>query len=98
MAGLRCSYDIRLLLHEITAALTTRPAVPDPAENLFVETVLNATCAWRLRNYAEVRHPLSGPLRLTSDQLSEAINYIQENLEGIGPSLAAHSALRRCSL
>jgi hypothetical protein len=57
------------LLHEITAALTTLSAVPDPAENLFVETVLNAACAQLLRNYAQVRHPLSGPARLTDDQL-----------------------------
>ncbi|PWT82328.1 MAG: hypothetical protein C5B58_08450 [Acidobacteria bacterium] len=83
------------LLHEITAALTTLPAVPDPAENLFVETVLNAACAWLLRNYVEVRHPLSGPPRLTNDQLSEAINYIQQNL---GESLELGSVARAAGL
>jgi hypothetical protein len=40
-----------------------------PSENLFVETVLNAACAQLLRSYTEVRHLLSGPPRLTNDQL-----------------------------
>jgi AraC family transcriptional regulator len=69
------------LLHEITAALTSLPAVPDPAENLFIETVLSAACAQLLRKYATVRHPLSGPPRLTNDQLRGAIEYIHENLK-----------------
>jgi AraC family transcriptional regulator len=42
--------------------------------------VLNAACARLLRNYTEVRHPLSGPPRLTNDQLRGAIEYIHENL------------------
>jgi AraC family transcriptional regulator len=68
------------LLHEMTAALTKLPVVADATENLFIETVLNAACAQLLRNYAEVRYPLSGPLRLTNDQLRRAIEYIHENL------------------
>jgi len=68
------------LLHEIASALTRVPAVPDPAENLFIEAMLNAACAQVLRTYAEVRYPLSGPPRLTNDQLGRAIEFIHEHL------------------
>ncbi|MBV9877941.1 MAG: helix-turn-helix transcriptional regulator [Verrucomicrobia bacterium] len=83
------------LLHEITAALTALPAIPDPADKLFIETVLNAACAQLLRKYAKIRHPLSGPPRLTNDQLSEAINYIHQNL---GESLDLSSVARAAGL
>ena len=42
--------------------------------------MLNAACARVLRNYAEVRYPLSGPPRLTNDQLRRALEYIHANL------------------
>jgi AraC family transcriptional regulator len=67
-------------LHEITAALTSAPRIKDPAANLFIESLLNAACARILRNYAEVRYPLSGPPRLTDDQLRAAIDYIQDHI------------------
>jgi AraC family transcriptional regulator len=67
-------------LHEITAALTSAPRIKDPAANLFVETLLNAACARILRNYAKVRYPLSGPPRLTDDQLRTAIDYIHDHI------------------
>jgi AraC family transcriptional regulator len=67
-------------LHEITAALTCAPRIKDPAANLFIETLLNAACAQILRNYAEVRYPLSGPPRLTDDQLRAAIDYIHDHI------------------
>jgi AraC family transcriptional regulator len=68
------------LLHEIAAALTPLPPVSDPAEPLFIETMLNAVCARVLRSYATVQCRLSGPPRLTDGQLRRAIEYIQENL------------------
>ena len=67
-------------LHEITAALTSAPRIKDPAANLFTETLLNAACARILSNYAEVRYPLSGPPRLTDDQLRAAIDYILSSM------------------
>ena len=76
-----CSSDLPdPLLHEITAALTSAPRIEDPAANLFTETLLNAACARILRNYAEVRYPLSGPPRLTDDQLRAAIDYIHDHI------------------
>ena len=67
-------------LHEVTAALAAAPQIEDPAANLFVESLLNAAGARILRNYAEVRYPLSGPPRLTNDQLRAAIEYIHDNI------------------
>jgi AraC family transcriptional regulator len=67
-------------LHEVTAALTSAPRIKDPAVNLFTESLLNAACARILRNYAEVRYPLSGPPRLTDDQLRTAIDYIHDHI------------------
>jgi AraC family transcriptional regulator len=83
------------LLHEITAALTILSAIPDPAEHLFIEAMLNAACARVLRNYAEVRYPLSGPPRLTNDQLRRALEYIHANL---GESLDLGSISRAAGL
>src|SRR5260221_2810501 len=54
-------------LHDVAAALTSAPQIEDPAANLFIETLVNAACARILRNYAEVRCPLSGPSRLSDD-------------------------------
>ena len=68
------------MLHEITAALTRAPRIKDPAANLFTETLFNAACARILLNYAEVRYPLSGPPRLTDDQLRVAIDYINDHI------------------
>ena len=67
-------------LHEITAALTSATRSKDPATNLFIETLFNAACARILRNYADVRYPLSGPPRLTDDQLRSAIDYIHDHI------------------
>lgn len=67
-------------LHEVAAALTSAPRINDPAANLFTETLINAACARILRNYAEVRYPLSGPPRLTDDQLRAAIDYIHDHI------------------
>ena len=72
------------LLHQITAALTSVPRIKDPATNLLIETLVNAAGAHILRNYAEVRYPLSGPPRLTNDQLTAAIDFIHDH---IGESL-----------
>src|SRR5258708_1957067 len=72
------------LLHEIAAALTSAPQIKDPAANLFTETLVNAACARILRNYAEVRYPLSGSPRLTDDRLRAVIDYIHDH---IGESL-----------
>jgi AraC family transcriptional regulator len=68
------------LLHEIAAALTSAAHGKDPAANLFIETLINAACAQILRNYAKVKYPLSGPLRLTDDQLRTAIDYIHDHI------------------
>jgi len=83
------------LLHEITAALRSAPRIKDPAANLFIETLVNAACAQILRNYAEVRYPLSGSPRLTDDQLRAAIDYIHDH---IGESLELRSISRAAGL
>ena len=83
------------LLHQITAALTSAPRIKDPAANLFIETLVNAACARILCNYAEVRYPLSGPRRLTDDQLRVAFDYIHDH---IGESLELRSISRAASL
>ncbi len=67
-------------LHEIIAALISAPRIKDPAANLFVEALFNAACARILRNYAKIRYPLSGPPRLTDDQLRVAIDFINDHL------------------
>jgi AraC family transcriptional regulator len=81
------------LLHQIAAALTAAPRIKDPAANLLIETLANAAAAQILRNYAEVRYPLSGPPRLTNDQLTAAIDFIHdhmgESLEPVSISRAA---------
>jgi AraC family transcriptional regulator len=82
-------------LHEITAALTSAPRINDPAANLFIETLVNAACARILRSYAEVRYPLSGPPRLTDDQLRAAIDFIHNH---IGESLELGSISRAAGL
>jgi AraC family transcriptional regulator len=79
------------LLHEIAAALTSAPKIKDPAANLFTETLVNAACARILRNYAKVRHPLSGSPRLTDDRLRAVIDYIHDH---IGESLELGSISR----
>jgi AraC family transcriptional regulator len=71
-------------LHEIVHALMCAPRINDPAGNLFIESLLNAACARTLHTYAEVRYRLSGPPRLTDDQLRRAIDYIQDHIgEGL---------------
>jgi AraC family transcriptional regulator len=67
-------------LHDVAAALTSAPQIKDPAANLFIETLFNAACARILRTYAEVRYPLSGPPRLTDDQMRAAIDYIHDQI------------------
>jgi len=66
-------------LHEIVSALAS-PQIKDPAGNLFVESLLNAACARVLHSYASVRYRLSGPPRLTDDQLRRALDYIQDHI------------------
>jgi AraC family transcriptional regulator len=83
------------LLHEITAALTSAPQIKDPAANLFTEALVNAACARILRNYAEVRYPLSGSPRLTDDRLRAVIDYIHDH---IGESLELGSISRAAGL
>ena len=68
-------------LHEITAILTAVPLIEEPAANLFVESLFNAACARILHNYAGARYPLSGPARLTNDQLRAAIGYIHDHIQ-----------------
>ena len=68
-------------LHEITAALMSAPRIKDPAANLFTETLLNAACARILHSYAKVRYALSGPPRLTDDQLRTAMDYIHDHIQ-----------------
>jgi AraC family transcriptional regulator len=82
-------------LHEIAATLASAPRIEDPAANLFTEALLNTACARILRNYAEVRYPLSGPPRLTDDQLRAAIDYIHDH---IGESLELRSISRAAGL
>ena len=83
------------LLYEITAALTSAPQINDPAANLFTETLVNAACARILRNYAQVRYPLSGSPRLTDDRLRAVIDYIHDH---IGESLELGSISRAAGL
>jgi AraC family transcriptional regulator len=68
-------------LHAITATLMSASRTKDPAANLFTETLFHAACARILRNYAEVRYPLSGPPRLTDDQLRAAIDFIHDHIQ-----------------
>jgi AraC family transcriptional regulator len=82
-------------LHEVAAALTSAPRIKDPAANLFIEALVNAACARILRNYAQVRYLLSGPPRLTDDQLRVAIDYIHDH---IGESLELRSISRAAGL
>ena len=42
----------------------------------------NAACARILHNYAAARYTLSGPPRLTDDQLRTAIDYIHDHIGG----------------
>jgi AraC family transcriptional regulator len=70
-----------IFLHEITAALTSAARSKDPAANLFIEALLNTASARILHSYAQVRYPLSGPPRLTDDQLRTAIDYIQDHIQ-----------------
>jgi AraC family transcriptional regulator len=82
-------------LHEIAGALTSPSRVKDPAESLFIESLLNAACARILHTYAEVRYRLSGPPRLTDDQLRRAIDYIHDH---IGEALDLGSISRAAGL
>ena len=82
-------------LHEIAAALTSAPRIKDPAANLFIEALVNAACARILRNYAQVRYPLSGSPRLTDDRLRAVIDYIHDH---IGESLELGSISRAAGL
>ena len=66
-------------LHEIASALAS-PRIKDPAGNLFIESLLNTACARILHTYASVRYRLSGPPRLTDDQLRRAIDYIHDHV------------------
>jgi AraC family transcriptional regulator len=71
-------------LHEIASALASARRIKDPAGNLFIESLLNAACARILHTYATVRYRLSGPPRLTDDQLRRAIDYIHAHVgEGL---------------
>jgi AraC family transcriptional regulator len=67
----------------------------DPATNLFSEAFVNAACARILRKYAKVRHPFSGPRRLTDGQLRAAIDYIHDNIR---EPLDLHSISRAAGL
>jgi AraC family transcriptional regulator len=67
-------------LHEIASALASAPRIKDPAGNLFIESLFNAACARILQTYAKVRYRLSGPARLTDDQLRRAIDYIRDHI------------------
>jgi len=82
-------------LHEIASALASAPRIKDPAGNLFIESLLNAACARILHTYAEVRYRLSGPPRLTDDQLRRAIDYIHDH---IGEALDLGSISRAAGL
>jgi AraC family transcriptional regulator len=82
-------------LHEIADALTSAPRINDPAANLFIESLLNAACARILHTYAQVRYWLSGPPRLTDDQLRKAIDYIHDH---IGEALDLSSISRAAGL
>jgi AraC family transcriptional regulator len=78
------------LLHQIADALMSAPRINDPAANLFIESLLNAGCARILRTYAQLRYRLSGPPRLTDDQLRRAIDYIHDHI-GAGLDLSSIS-------
>ena len=82
-------------LHEIASALASAPRIKDPAGKLFIESLLNAACARILHTYAGVRHRLSGPPRLTDDQLRRAIDYIHDH---IGEALDLYSISRAAGL
>jgi AraC family transcriptional regulator len=82
-------------LHKIADALTSAPRINDPAANLFIESLLNAACARILHTYAQVRYRLSGPPRLTDDQLRKAIDYIHDH---IGEALDLSSISRAAGL
>ena len=82
-------------LHEIASAVASAPRIKEPAANLFVESLLNAACARILHTYAEVRYRLSGPPRLTDDQLRRAIDYIHDH---IGEALDLGSISRAAGL
>jgi AraC family transcriptional regulator len=84
-----------LFLHEIADALTSAPRINDPAANLFIESLLHAACARILQTYAQVRYRLSGPPRLTDDQLRKAIDYIHDH---IGEALDLSSISRAAGL
>jgi len=71
-------------LHEIASALASAPRIKDPAGNLFIESLLNSACARILHTYAAARYRLSGPPRVTDDQLRRAIDYIHDHIgEGL---------------
>jgi AraC family transcriptional regulator len=82
-------------LHEIASAVASASRIEDPAGNLFIESLLNAACARILHRYAEVRYRLSGPPRLTDDQLRRAIDYIHDH---IGEALDLYSISRAAGL
>jgi AraC family transcriptional regulator len=82
-------------LHEIASAVASASRVKDPAGNLFIESLLDAACARILHTYAEVRYRLSGPPRLTDDQLRRAIDYIYDH---IGEALDLGSISRAAGL
>jgi AraC family transcriptional regulator len=67
-------------LHQIASAVASAPRIKDPAGNLLIESLINAACARILHTYAEVRYRLSGPSRLTDDQLRRAIDYIRDHM------------------
>jgi len=79
----------------IASAVASAPRIKDPAGNLFIESLLNAACARILHTYAEVRYRLSGPPRLTDDQLRRAIDYIHDH---IGEALDLGSISRAAGL
>jgi AraC family transcriptional regulator len=82
-------------LHHIADALTSAPGINDPAGNLFTESLLNAACARILHRYAQLRHRLSGPPRLTDGQVRKAIDYIHGH---IGESLDLSSIAQAAGL
>jgi AraC family transcriptional regulator len=67
-------------LHEIASALASAPRIKDPAGNLFIESLFHTACARILQTYANIRYRLSGPPRLTDDQLRRAIDYIHDHI------------------
>jgi len=83
------------ILHQIALAAASAPRIKDPAGNLFIESLLNAACARILNTYAEVRYRLSGPPRLTDDQLRRAIDYINDH---VGEALDLGSISRAAGL